>query len=81
MAATPLAALVGRNIRRARRYADLTQGELAAQVGVSSLMAISRWERGEHRPSDESLVKLSQILGRDIAWFYAEHEVDLEAAA
>ena len=52
----------------------MTQTQLATAVGASSLMAVSRWETGTHKPSDVFLVRLSAILGRDPAWFYTEPE-------
>lgn len=37
--------LIGENIKRLRRERDLTQEELAEQLGVS-FQSISRWETG-----------------------------------
>lgn len=37
-------------------------------------MAVSRWETGTHKPSDEFLVKLSAVLGHEPAWFYTDHD-------
>lgn len=39
-------------------------------------MTVSRWERGKHRPSDERLIGLADVLGRESAWFYALHNAD-----
>jgi transcriptional regulator with XRE-family HTH domain len=80
MSSSDLAVIVGRNVRSARRAADLTQSELATRVGVTSLMAVSRWETGAHKPSDAFLVRLSEVLGHDPAWFFTDHS-DQRAAA
>lgn len=73
-ASTNLAATLGRNIRAARRDAGLTQHELAVALGRGDLMLVSRWERGEHRPNDENLLALANVLKRDVPWFYTDHE-------
>ena len=78
---TDLAAIVGRNIRVARLAAGLTQGQLAERVGATSLMAVSRWETGMHRPGDAFLIKLATELGREVAWFYTRHDDEPVAAA
>lgn len=67
-----LAATVARNIRTARDSAALTQRALAEQVGVDS-MVISKWERANHRPSHENMIRLAEALDRSVAWFYTEH--------
>lgn len=74
MSSSDLAAIVGQNVRKARDAAGLTQSQLAAEVGATSLMAVSRWENGTHKPNDAFLVRLSQVLGHSVAWFYTEHE-------
>jgi transcriptional regulator with XRE-family HTH domain len=63
---------VAANIRFARIEADLTQAQLAAALGIEP-MAISKWERGLHTPSDNNLFALGERLSRDIGWFYTEH--------
>jgi transcriptional regulator with XRE-family HTH domain len=52
----------------------MTQGQLAAAVGVSSPMAVSRWETGVHKPSDISLMKLAAVFRCEPAWFYTDHK-------
>lgn len=68
-----LRATVATNIRTARLAADLTQAQLAAVLGIES-MAVSKWERGLHSPSDSNLVALAERLGRPVGWFYTEHD-------
>lgn len=72
-ASSDLAAIIGRNIRSARKDAGLNQRQLAERVGVVDGMAVSRWERGEHRPSAASLIQLAEALGCEIGWFYTDH--------
>lgn len=74
-----LAALIGSNIRSARLASGLTQGQLAAKVGLTSFMGVSRWETGRGQPSSHALVRLSEVLHRDIAWFYADHDAEQAA--
>lgn len=68
-----LAAIVGQNILTARAEAGMTQRTVTETIGVSSML-VSNWERGTARPSDENLIALSDLFGRDIAWFFTDHE-------
>jgi transcriptional regulator with XRE-family HTH domain len=52
---------LGRVLAAVRERRDLTQGELAAAVGVSE-HTISRWERGETVPSLAHLAPLCRTL-------------------
>lgn len=52
----------------------MTQHQLAVALGSGDAMKVSRWERGEHLPSGESLVALADVLGVDVAWFYGREE-------
>lgn len=78
---TPINEVVGANIRAAREERHLTQRQLGTLVNDTDGNAVSRWERGAHRPSDENLVLLSRALDREIAWFYRDHSVDTQEAA
>jgi transcriptional regulator with XRE-family HTH domain len=49
-------------IRELRRARFLTQGELAAQVGVS-LQAVQGWEAGKYQPRLRHLKRLCEALG------------------
>lgn len=69
-----MAQIVGSNIRAARLSAGLTQHQLAIHAGTQAFQ-VSRWEMGLHRPKDEMLMSLSEVLGRDIAWFFSDDEV------
>lgn len=65
-ASSPIAATIGANLRAAREQRGLTQRELALILG-RPFMAISRWERGEHRPSDANLIAIAEALELDVA--------------
>jgi transcriptional regulator with XRE-family HTH domain len=58
----PDVSIVGRNLRRLRRRAGLTLGQLAQAAGVSSPM-LSRIERGSVSPSVATLMKLARDAG------------------
>jgi transcriptional regulator with XRE-family HTH domain len=74
-ASSDLAATVGSRIRAARKSALMTQHQLAVALGAGDAMKISRWERGEHLPSGESLAALAVVLGRTPSWFYESESV------
>lgn len=52
---------LGENIRNARLVEDMTQEQLAQQVGVSST-CVSQYESGRRRPNAEILAIISEIL-------------------
>lgn len=62
---------LGDRIRKAREHRGWTQRELASRLGVS-LRTISRWERGDHRPSSHLLVATARETGVPIAWLVDE---------
>jgi transcriptional regulator with XRE-family HTH domain len=43
-------------------------------MGRGDAMTVSRWERGEHKPSDENIVLLARVLSRDPGWFFVDRE-------
>lgn len=49
-----------RALAATRERMGLTQGELAARLGVSQ-GAVSRWEKGRHRPATEALMRLGML--------------------
>lgn len=69
-----LAATFGANLRAARKARGMKQRELAEAMGLKDFMAISRWERGEHRPKDENLIALCEALDISVASLYEIHE-------
>ena len=56
--------LVGRNVRRARQAAGLTQEQLSERSGFTQ-QYLSGLERGQRNPTVVSLYELSQSLGVD----------------
>jgi len=58
----PIREAVGRSIRDARRRADLSMREFAAQCGVSQPF-ISTVERGQSTPSIATLYRMAEVLG------------------
>lgn len=60
---------VGRRIRGKRLALGLSQDQLAASLGVNSAQ-IEAYERARTRVPPEHLVRLSQILGVPISYFF-----------
>lgn len=55
-------------IRMARRYAGMTQAELASIVGVQR-SAVSHWERGSaHNPSVVNMQRVAKATGVHFEW-------------
>ena len=64
--------LIGLNLAAARKRKGFKQREVAAELGVSERM-VTRWEKGQHRPSalyEKRLVAL--LLDGDLGALYAE---------
>lgn len=53
---------LGENIARARKEAGLSQADLSQEIYVTR-QALSNWERGRTRPSQESVEKIAGVLG------------------
>lgn len=64
-----------RIMRRARQDADLSQGELAARVGISQAM-LSRIESGDVKQS-RAVVPIATALGIPLPQFATGDELDL----
>lgn len=61
---------IGQRIAEARAAMGLTQDELAAKIpGKANGTQMSKWERGVHRPGDDTLEQIAKALGKDVAWF------------
>lgn len=69
---------MGTNIRSAREAAGLAQRQLGDLIGVDG-SDISRYERGIVRPGDDRLIRLADVLERDVSWFYGDHEPPVAA--
>jgi transcriptional regulator with XRE-family HTH domain len=60
-------------LREARLRAGLTQAELGRRAGKPQSM-ISRWERGEARPSLETLRELIRACGLELTFGLANYD-------
>jgi DNA-binding transcriptional regulator YiaG len=70
--------LVGRNVRRARKLAGLSQVKFAPKIGVTQSY-LSDYERGRTEPGPARLERIAEETGVDLAFFFAEHpELDEE---
>lgn len=57
--------MVGRNCKRLRQRAGLTQDALAERLHVTR-QAVSAWETGKNQPDAETLAALAEALGADV---------------
>lgn len=57
--------MVGRNCKRLRQRAGLTQDALAERLHVTR-QAVSAWETGKNQPDVETLTALAEALGADV---------------
>ena len=58
---------VGERITTLRKGRDLSQGQLAALMGVSR-QAISKWENDQTTPDTLNLIRLSEVFDSDIEY-------------
>lgn len=61
------ASTLGGRIAQARRFAGMTQTELAAAIG-KHMRAVQNWEKGVNEPTVSSVVLVSQVTGFPILW-------------
>ncbi len=71
---------LGERIRKARRDANLTQGELADKLGISQGV-ISNVETGISTIDVPDLPFWADALGKPIIYFYLDEELDLHKRA
>ncbi len=71
---------IGNNIRTLRRKADMTQEELAAQIGVSC-QSVSRWEQGTTYPDMELLPVLAGLFGVTVDTLLGMPDIEKERKA
>lgn len=57
--------IIGKNIKKYRQRADLTQDKLAEKIGIS-LRYIQHIESGARIPTIPMLYKIAAALGKDI---------------
>jgi len=58
-----------RKVINFRQTLKLSQGELGKKLKTSA-MAVSRWERGETEPAAESYIRLGNLAGDPLCWFF-----------
>lgn len=64
-------------LKNLRKQAHLTQVEVAEKLGISQ-QAYASWERGVKKPTQENLVKISQILKVSIDYLVGNSDKDLK---
>ena len=60
-------------LKELRKQAHLTQVELAKLLGIEQ-SSYADWERGKKKPTQENLVKISQVLGVSIDYLVINSE-------
>ena len=61
--------LIGERIKTLRKRAGLTQERLAERVGLDA-RHLSRLETGKHFPTLDSLERIAEVLGVELAEFF-----------
>lgn len=79
----PPAYTFGRRLREARLARGMNQAALGAVLGLeeqnSAAPRISRYERGDRMPDNESMAKLAEALELPVAYFHAASDLMAEA--
>ena len=76
----PYDVAVGRRLRMARKARGLSQGDLAASLGLASHQQVQKYERGANRISASSLAVAAIYLGLPVDYFFADIEGVPQAA-
>lgn len=71
---------MGSKLAQARRKHNLTQEQLAEQLGVTR-QAVSRWESDTAYPETDKIVRMSQLLGVSCDWLLRDEEDGPDGAA
>ena len=64
-------------LKKLRKQAQLTQVDVAEKLGISQ-PAYASWERGVKKPTQENLVKISQILNVSVDYLVGNSEEKLD---
>jgi len=67
----PIDVAIGARIRARRKQLGLSQGELAAVIGVS-FQQVQKYERGSNRVSGSTLVAIAAGLDTTVGWLVGE---------
>lgn len=57
-------------IRELRQKANMTQAQLAKEIGLKSPSAVTMWESGDRNPPSRFLPRLAEIFGCTISDLY-----------
>lgn len=68
---TPQVAVIGSRLRRMRKERNLTQADLARQIGIQQ-SDLSRMEKGEYRVSLDNLFKILGAFDLEISDFFGD---------
>lgn len=71
---------MGSKLAQARRKNNLTQEQLAEQLGVTR-QAVSRWESDAAYPETDKIVRMSQLLGVSCDWLLRDEADSPEGTA
>jgi len=74
---SPEVVAIGSRLRRLRKERELTQAELARQIGIQQ-SDLSRMEKGEYRVSLDNLFKILGVFDLDLADFFGERQAETE---
>ena len=73
--------LLQRRLKEARKFAGLSQFELAKKLGQKSESSVQNWEAGKSMPRISVLAEIARVTGRPVTWFLGEQITpDLPAA-
>jgi transcriptional regulator with XRE-family HTH domain len=73
----PDVATIGGRLRRLRKERDLTQAELARQIGIQQ-SDLSRMEKGEYRISLDNLFKILAVFDLQVSEFFKDRALASE---
>ncbi len=68
-----------KKLYKLRKKHNISQKELGKMLGISN-RAVSKWETGISVPSTENFVKLSEIFGVNVSYFFEEEQKTLKEA-
>lgn len=57
---------IRKKIKKARKEANFTQGELAKKIGYTSRQSVSNLENGHTKATVDGLIKIGEVLGLDV---------------
>ena len=64
-------------LKQARMGAGLSQKQLGIAAGIDEFVAstrINRYEKGVHEPAIDIVIRLADVLGVPLAYFYADDD-------